>query len=62
MGLPGVKHDILIIDDTVANLQLLSQLLTGHGYKVRAVRDGAHAIAAAQAAPPDLILLDIVIP
>jgi len=62
MGLPGVKHDILIIDDTVANLQLLSQLLTGHGYKVRAVRDGAHAIAAAQAAPPDLILLDIVMP
>lgn len=62
MGLPGVKHDILIIDDTVANLRLLSQLLTGHGYKVRAVRDGAQAIAAAQAAPPDLILLDIVMP
>ncbi len=54
--------DILIVDDAPANLRLLSRMLTGHGYKVRAVRNGPHAIQAAQAAPPDLILLDIVMP
>ncbi len=57
-----MQNDILIVDDTLANLRLLSQMLTEHGYKVRAVRDGAHAIMAAQTAPPDLILLDIVMP
>jgi two-component system sensor histidine kinase/response regulator len=56
---PGV---ILIVDDMPANLRLLSQILAGHKYKVRAVLNGAHAISAAQAAPPDLILLDIRMP
>jgi len=54
--------DILIVDDAPANLRLLSQILTDHGYKVRAVRNGPHALQAAQAAPPDLILLDIMMP
>ena len=54
--------DLLIVDDTPANLRLLSQLLTGCGYRVRAVLNGMRALAAAQAAPPDLILLDIMMP
>ena len=54
--------DILIVDDTPANLRLLAQLLTEHGYKVRAVLNGQRAIEAAQAQVPDLILLDVMMP
>ncbi len=54
--------NILIVDDTPANLRLLSQMLNGYGYKVRAVLNGPQALMAAQAAPPDLILLDIRMP
>jgi signal transduction histidine kinase len=56
------QGDILIVDDMPANLRLLSQMLAGRGYKVRAVLNGARALAAAQVAPPDLILLDIMMP
>ncbi len=54
--------DILIVDDTPANLRLLSQLLTENGYKVRAALSGARALEAARAQVPDLILLDIMMP
>jgi len=54
--------DILIVDDTPDNLRLLSQMLAERGYKVRAVLDGEHALAAARAVPPDLVLLDIRMP
>jgi signal transduction histidine kinase/DNA-binding response OmpR family regulator len=56
------KEGILIVDDTPGNLRLLFQVLTDKGYKVRAVPDGARALEAAHALPPDLILLDIMMP
>jgi CheY-like chemotaxis protein len=56
------KADILIVDDTPANLRLLSKMLGDGDYKVRPVPDGSLAIAAAKANPPDLILLDIKMP
>lgn len=56
------KGDVLIVDDTPANLRLLSQILTEQGYYVRPVPDGSLALAAVQAEPPDLILLDIRMP
>lgn len=55
-------ESILIVDDTQANLRLLSQLLTGRGYQVRAVTNGARALASVEAETPDLILLDIRMP
>lgn len=55
-------ESILIVDDTQANLRLLSQLLTGVGYRVRAVTSGARALASVEAEVPDLILLDIRMP
>jgi signal transduction histidine kinase len=58
----SIRGDILIVDDTIPNLQLLSKMLTDEGYKVRAVPSGAMALTAAQSAPPDLILLDIALP
>jgi len=56
------KGDILVIDDTPANLRLLSGMLAEQGYKVRSVINGQMALTATQAAPPDLILLDINMP
>ena len=53
------KGVILVVDDTPANLLLLSQMLTQHGYKTRAANSGVHALAAIQANPPDLVLLDV---
>jgi putative two-component system response regulator len=53
---------ILIVDDAPANLELLSDLLRGRGYEPRPSLSGAAALAAAQADPPDLILLDVDMP
>ena len=56
------KGDILIVDDTLPNLRLLSGMLTGQGYKVRGVPSGPMALTAVSSAAPDLILLDINMP
>ncbi|MCP4536652.1 MAG: response regulator, partial [Chloroflexi bacterium] len=53
---------ILAVDDTPANLFLLSQMLVQYGYKVRAASNGARALASIESRPPDLILLDIMMP
>ncbi|GAK61007.1 ATPase, histidine kinase-, DNA gyrase B-, and HSP90-like domain protein [Candidatus Vecturithrix granuli] len=54
--------NILVVDDTIANLRYLTDVLSKHGYTVRPVPDGRMAISSAQSAPPDLILLDIMMP
>jgi two-component system, sensor histidine kinase and response regulator len=53
---------VLVVDDTVMNLHLLSDLLGKHGYEVRAVTSGRQALKAVEHDPPDLILLDIAMP
>jgi phosphoserine phosphatase RsbU/P len=53
---------ILAVDDTAANLQVLSGMLKDRGYKVRPVPSGKLALLAARRDPPDLILLDINMP
>ena len=53
---------ILIVDDTPENLRVLLQLLKHQGYKVRAAPNGKLALQAAASDPPDLILLDIMMP
>ncbi|MEG4839857.1 response regulator [Microcoleus sp. B9-D4] len=56
------KGNILIVDDTPENLQVLSATLCDRGYKVRGVINGKMAIRAARSGSPDLILLDIKMP
>jgi signal transduction histidine kinase len=56
------KADILVVDDTPANLQLLSGMLKDCGYKVRPALSGELALQSARHSPPDLILLDITMP
>jgi class 3 adenylate cyclase/CheY-like chemotaxis protein len=60
-----IKNDdlsILIVDDTPANLRILSQVLEGRGYRVRIANSGKRALDAISSSPPDLILLDIMMP
>ncbi len=54
--------DVLVVDDTLENLELLSAMLKANGYKVRPVTGGVPALQAARSSPPDLILLDINMP
>ena len=56
------KADILIVDDVPANLNLLCQALESEGYNVIAVPSGEVALKIAVPTPPDLILLDIMMP
>lgn len=53
---------IMVVDDTHESLKLLTEILTGVGYRVRPADSGALALAAISAEPPDLILLDILMP
>lgn len=54
--------NILIVDDTPANLRLLAAILSKEGYTVRPVPNGTLALTAALAEAPNLILLDIRMP
>ncbi|XGW00427.1 MAG: EAL domain-containing protein [Leptolyngbya sp. BL-A-14] len=56
------RADILVVDDTPQNLRLLSNILTKEGYQVRQALSGKMAMTAIHAVPPDLILLDIMMP
>ena len=58
----STKRSILVVDDTPDNLRLLAEILADHDYLVRPVTDGMLALSAALAEPPDLILLDIMMP
>lgn len=58
----NTKANILVVDDTRANLRLLTGMLAEQDYIVRPVPNGALALSAVQAEPPDLILLDIMMP
>ncbi|MEM1090148.1 MAG: hybrid sensor histidine kinase/response regulator [Pseudomonadota bacterium] len=54
--------DILVVDDVMANLSLLVDILKEEGYRVRPVASGREALRAAAAQPPDMVLLDIDMP
>ncbi|MEM6426609.1 MAG: EAL domain-containing protein [Cyanobacteria bacterium P01_D01_bin.128] len=56
------QADILIVDDTIENVLLLAQILEAQNYRVRKAISGQMARMAINAAPPDLILLDICMP
>lgn len=54
--------DILVVDDTINNLRLLSGMLSKSGYSVRKALNGTMALTAVRASQPDLILLDVNMP
>ena len=56
------KGVILIVDDTPTNLEVLLDFLEDSGFKVLVAEDGESAIEGAEYSPPDLILLDVIMP
>ena len=58
----SAPEEILVVDDTPANLRLLIELLTQHHYHVRPASNGALALKSVAAKIPDLILLDVSMP
>ncbi|MDJ0795236.1 MAG: response regulator [Calothrix sp. MO_167.B12] len=53
---------ILVVDDTPANLEVLSEALNDVGFEVAIATDGELAISQAQLSCPSLILLDVMMP
>jgi CheY-like chemotaxis protein len=58
--MPG--ESVLVIDDSPTILKVVQLVLTKAGYQVRTAEDGERGVELARAAPPDLILLDFVMP
>ena len=53
---------ILVVDDTPANLRLLNGIFELEGFTVALAESGEHALAAAMDDPPDLVVLDVMLP
>jgi CheY-like chemotaxis protein len=62
LGDQSGKAKILIVDDTLINLRLLSSMLGTSGYVVYEASDGQTALEKVRSQHPDLILLDIRLP
>ena len=56
------RATILVVDDTPTNLDILCDALGTAGYQVAVAIDGLSAIEQVQYRPPDLILLDVMMP
>ena len=56
------QTDILIVDDVLENIRLLSTILDSNGYPTRKATNGTMALKAVEATLPSLILLDIRMP
>jgi two-component system, OmpR family, KDP operon response regulator KdpE len=56
------KQRILLVDDDPGIMVAVKQALTTHGYEMTTASDGLEALAAFEREPPELILLDLVMP
>jgi class 3 adenylate cyclase/CheY-like chemotaxis protein len=58
----SIPAKILVVDDTPANVKLLVDVLTVKGYALSSAVNGEEALLRIAAEPPDLVLLDIMMP
>ena len=56
------KTRILVVDDEPAIVDVLAYNLTKEGFEVTTASDGREAIQKCQTAPPDLMILDLMLP
>lgn len=57
----AAKPRLLVVDDQPINIQVMHQIFNGH-YQVFMATSGAQALTFCRTTPPDLVLLDIVMP
>ncbi len=60
--MPAKKTTILVVDDDVQLLKIVTHNLEAAGYQVLAMRDGAQALEAIERDTPELVLLDVMLP
>jgi CheY-like chemotaxis protein len=53
---------ILVVDDNIDSIMILRSILESQGYTVRTAQSGVQALEELQNGPPDLILLDVMMP
>jgi DNA-binding response OmpR family regulator len=58
----SMSQSVLIVDDEPNIVRSLEFLMTKAGYEVRVARDGEQALSEIAKAPPDLVLLDAMMP
>ncbi len=58
----SLSSEIIIVDDLPDNLDVLGKVLKEEGFNVRAFIRGSAALKSAVQAPPDLFLIDIIMP
>lgn len=59
---PNGSACVLVVDDNEQNLELLSAYLEDLGCTIATARDGLEAIQFIERTPPDLVLLDVMMP
>jgi putative two-component system response regulator len=57
-----IRGRVLVVEDDPQNARLLTRLLAADGFLVDVVGDGAAALAAVAQRPPDVVLLDWMLP
>nr|WP_281171194.1 response regulator transcription factor [Glycomyces arizonensis] len=57
-----MREHLLVVDDEATVRELLSATLRFAGFRVSSAATAAEAVAAAEAEPPDLVLLDVMLP
>src|SRR5262249_2145574 len=62
MNGPATAARILAVDDTPANIGVFEPVLVPNGFVLEGVTSGKAAVAAIEVNPPDLVLLDVVMP
>ncbi len=64
MPAPEVRYNerILIVDDVISNVELLSRALEPDGYEILVAQNGEDALRIAARAQPHLILMDVMMP
>lgn len=55
-------HRVLVVEDEPHIVESLSFLMKQAGFEVAVARDGAAAIRVIESRPPDLVLLDLMLP
>jgi putative two-component system response regulator len=53
---------VLVVDDIAGNARSLESLLAPDGHAVRTAGDGAEALRVVRVEPPDLVLMDVMMP
>jgi CheY-like chemotaxis protein len=56
------RHLILLVDDEIENLELYGRILRAAGHEVSTARSGEECLRNVEAALPDLIVSDVVMP